>query len=71
MWCISCGCDKTKVTDSAKTKTSVLRERACLRCGIVFYTEETAPRNSIAALEVRDKLRYTRAINRGGKERQC
>lgn len=69
MRCISCGHDKTKVTDSAKTKTSVLRERTCLHCGIVFYTEETAPRNSIAALEVRDKLRYTRAINRGGKER--
>ena len=69
MQCICCGNDKTKVTDSVKTKTGVLRERVCLCCGKTFYTEETAPRNSIEALEVRDKLKFVRAINRG-KERQ-
>lgn len=42
MQCIYCNYDITKVTDTGKTKKTVLRKRACMCCGKEFYTEERA-----------------------------
>ena len=42
MRCVYCGGDKTKVVNTTKTETKVLRERKCLSCRRDFWTKETS-----------------------------
>lgn len=67
MQCERCGYDKTKVSETAKLKKCVLRERVCLCCGKTFYTEETAVADSRQS-DIKGLLRRSRWLSRG-KER--
>lgn len=40
MWCVYCSSPDTKVVDSAKTASKVIRARACQSCRRQFLTEE-------------------------------
>ena len=49
MECLKCG-EKTKVTDSIRTGSRVLRRRQCEMCGKVVFTEEVADMEKSAYL---------------------
>lgn len=69
MQCLHCGNPESRVTNSAKHKDTVYRERTCQLCRKRFYTMESSPKLSQSFL--RHQLIESRQINKElRKERQ-